>query len=108
MESSLPPDLPLGILADVHSNLEALRAVLADADGEGVRRFVCLGDLVGYGADPDKVLDLLMSRGVQAVTGNHDLAAIRDERRMNPLAAEAIEYTRQKLRPGPTSNPALL
>jgi len=90
----------LGLLADVHANLPALRAVLAALDAEGVRVVLCAGDLVGYGPHPGEVLDLLRERNVGSVGGNHDrAAAAADARGFNPWAAEAVEWTRGRLSP---------
>jgi predicted phosphodiesterase len=60
------------LLADVHSNLEALRAVLNDLEDWPGHRLICAGDLVGYGPDPVAVLELLIERGAICVMGNHD------------------------------------
>ena len=62
----------LAVLADVHSNLEALQAVLAEVDNRGVDATVCLGDVVGYGADPQACVDLVRERCSIVVMGNHD------------------------------------
>jgi diadenosine tetraphosphatase ApaH/serine/threonine PP2A family protein phosphatase len=59
------------VLSDIHANLEALRAVLADCRGE-VDGALCLGDLVGYGADPIPCIELLAERAVALVAGNHE------------------------------------
>lgn len=67
------------ILSDVHSNLEALERVCAHAQGAGAQRYVCLGDNVGYGADPGPTLERLMALpGLIAVRGNHDDAIFRE------------------------------
>jgi hypothetical protein len=69
----------LALIADVHANLEALRACLDHAAGQGAERFAFLGDLVGYGADPAAVVELVrahVDRGSLAVKGNHDAAAV--------------------------------
>ena len=62
-----------GVLGDIHGNVEALEAVLAALDGRGVRRLLCVGDVVGYNADPDACIALLRARGTQVIAGNHDL-----------------------------------
>src|SRR5438309_9003258 len=62
-----------GVLGDIHSNVEALEAVLAALDDRGVRRLLCVGDVVGYNADPDACIALLRARGTQVIAGNHDL-----------------------------------
>jgi diadenosine tetraphosphatase ApaH/serine/threonine PP2A family protein phosphatase len=92
----------LALLADLHSNLEAVTACLAHAERAGADAFAFLGDLVGYGADPGPVLDLVMERvrqGALVVRGNHDDAAL-DERGaegMNSAADEAAAWTRRQL-----------
>lgn len=85
----------VAVLSDIHSNLEALDAVLAVADEEGCDRFLVLGDLVGYGADPDAVIGRLVDRGAIAIAGNHDLAALGrfDSTWFNEVAASAIAWT---------------
>ena len=60
------------IFGDIHANLEALQAVLADAEHNGVSDFVCVGDVVGYNADPAACLDLIRNMGCATVKGNHD------------------------------------
>src|ERR1700694_1215454 len=62
------------ILTDIHANLEALTACIKAAEGQGVDRFVCLGDTVGYGADPNPACDLVREKCQFAVLGNHDAA----------------------------------
>ena len=67
----------IALLSDVHSNLEALNACLKHAGENGATRYVFLGDLVGYGADPQAVVDTVRSyasKGAIAVKGNHDEA----------------------------------
>ncbi|MEO6991332.1 MAG: metallophosphoesterase family protein [Candidatus Baltobacteraceae bacterium] len=81
------------LISDVHSNLEALEAVLARTDADdGV---LCLGDIVGYGPDPNACLALLRKRISEAVLGNHDVAAIDDFgiEHFNPAARAAIVWT---------------
>ena len=93
----------IAMLADVHGNLEALEACLAHARERGAQRFVFLGDLVGYGADPHGVVDLvqrLASEGAIAVKGNHDLAVAGADAYLNDAARAAIEWTRGILTPG--------
>ena len=86
----------IAFLADVHSNLEALTACLADAERRGAERFVFLGDLVGYGADPEWTMDAVMAlaeNGAVAVRGNHDTAVGLASDTMNADAQAAIEWT---------------
>ena len=87
-----------GLISDIHGNLEALEAVLAelkDVDG-----FLCMGDLVGYGADPEACVERVRALPkVICVAGNHDLAAIGsyDLSRFNPFASAAIVWTAEQL-----------
>jgi len=91
----------IALLADVHANREALEACLAHARREGADRFVFLGDLVGYGADPELVLEAaagLCAQGGQALLGNHDAAMLNGpERAMREDAREAVVWTRPLL-----------
>ncbi|MHB8992603.1 MAG: metallophosphoesterase family protein [Chloroflexota bacterium] len=86
-----------GIVADIHANLAAFETVLADMGKVDV--LWCLGDLVGYGPDPNECAELLRRHDHLCVVGNHDLAAIRrlDTRDFNPDAARAAEWTARQL-----------
>ncbi len=90
----------IALLADIHGNREALTACLADAARRKAERYVFLGDLVGYGADPTWVVDRVMehtARGAIAILGNHDAAAAGARLHMNETAQQAIEWTRRQL-----------
>ncbi len=89
------------MLSDVHSNLEALDAVLTAADEAGCERLIVLGDIVGYGADPDAVIARLADREAIAIAGNHDLAATGafDVSWFNEVAAAAITWTTETIKP---------
>ena len=92
--------MTIALLSDIHSNLQALSACLADARARGASRYVFLGDLVGYGADPGAVVDIVrehVSLGAVAVRGNHDDAIHGSTTYMNDAAAAAIEYARKVL-----------
>lgn len=65
-------DQPFAVFSDVHGNLPALEAVLADIDVRGVAQTLCLGDLVGYGPSPNEVALLIRERGIPCVMGNYD------------------------------------
>ena len=90
-----------GVLGDIHGNLEALRAVLAALDGRGARELLCVGDIVGYNADPDECVALLRSRSAKIIAGNHDLIATRrlGFERCSNKARYALERTRRKISP---------
>lgn len=92
----------IAFLSDIHGNLEAFEAVLRDIDEQVVDMRFCLGDSVGYGADPDQVLKRLFSEAIPSIMGNHD-AAIFDESVLawfNPQAMDAILKTRRLLAEG--------
>jgi predicted phosphodiesterase len=88
-----------GILGDIHGNLEALRAALAALDARGVRELLCVGDVVGYNADPDECAALLRSRNARAIAGNHDLIATHrlGFERCSNNARYALERTRRRI-----------
>ncbi len=90
----------IALLADIHANREALSACLADAERRGAVRYIFLGDLVGYGADPGWVVDRVMDmagRGAVGLLGNHDAAAAGVPESMSETAAAAITWTRQQI-----------
>ncbi len=90
------------ILADIHSNREALEAVLEDIELRGgAEEIWCLGDIVGYGPNPRECLELLRQHNHICVAGNHDWAAIGkiDTSDFNPEAAEACHWTTNQLTP---------
>lgn len=90
----------LGLVADIHSNLHALRAVRERLDALGVDAVVCAGDIVGYGAFPNECCAAVSHMADLAVVGNHDLAALtRDMRGLNPYAAAASRWTSDQLGP---------
>ena len=64
--------ITIGFFSDVHGNLAALEAVLLDLRSKGVSRLYCLGDLVGYGPDPNEVIDLIQAEDIRTVLGNYD------------------------------------
>ena len=65
-----------GVVADIHGNREALETVLAALDRRGVRKLLCLGDVVGYNADPDECAAMLRKRAALSIAGNHDLIGL--------------------------------
>jgi predicted phosphodiesterase len=85
------------IISDIHSNLEALEAVLADIEQRGIRDVVCLGDIVGYGPNPKECLDLVRERCRVSLMGNHDHAVLFEPTNFNLPAERACYWTRQVL-----------
>jgi len=88
------------VISDIHANLEALEAVLDDIDNQNVDEIICLGDVVGYGANPNECLELVKSRCSVILLGNHDAAAIEmlSTQHFNIHAKIAIEWTSQSLK----------
>ncbi|UCD15750.1 MAG: metallophosphoesterase family protein [Candidatus Omnitrophota bacterium] len=89
-----------GIFSDVHSNLEAFTVVFDYYKKENIDKFIFLGDIVGYGADPNRVISLLRELGPVCLGGNHDWAAIAkfDIDYFNRCAKEALLWTQKKLK----------
>ena len=87
------------IFSDIHANLEALEAVLADAHQRKCKHFVCLGDVVGYNANPTECLERVRGLDCPTVKGNHDEQAsiFRSSTDFNELAERAIKWTRDQL-----------
>jgi predicted phosphodiesterase len=85
------------IISDIHGNLEALEAVLADIDGRGIDDVACLGDVIGYGPNPRECLQLV-KRASTLITGNHEEALLSgNAQTFNTRARRAVEWTRQQL-----------
>jgi predicted phosphodiesterase len=87
------------IFSDLHANLEATEAVLADAHAKECTHYVCLGDLVGYNANPHECVEIVRRMECPVVKGNHDEQASlgRSSRDFNELAEQAINWTREQL-----------
>lgn len=94
----------LAILSDIHANLPALEAVLADIERADLGDLWCLGDVVGYGAQPDDCASLVRDRCDVCLVGNHDLAVLDelDVSSFSPAAAAAVRWTQE------TADPATL
>lgn len=91
--------MKFAIFGDVHSNLEALNAVLEDASSHDCTDFVCIGDIVGYNANPSECLDVIQKLDCPVVKGNHDEEASLDTELvgLNPLAQKSMQWTRDNL-----------
>ncbi len=85
------------LISDIHANLEALEAVLADIRGQGLSEVYCLGDIVGYGPNPCECIDLVMQHCDVTLLGNHDEGALFDPQCFNSVAERAIFWTRDQL-----------
>src|SRR5512139_1479640 len=92
----------IAIIADIHSNLAALQAIFEDIQQKGhIDEIWCLGDIVGYGPEPRRCIELVQKHCSVCIAGNHDLAAIGklELSLFNPAAAEAALWTQQQLNP---------
>lgn len=89
----------IAILGDIHSNLEALNAVLDDCRALGVTDFLCTGDVVGYNANPRECLGIVRSLGCPVMMGNHDyyVASAANLEDFNPAAAAVVQWTKLQL-----------
>jgi predicted phosphodiesterase len=87
------------ILGDIHSNLEALTAVLEDAESQKVTNYCCVGDVVGYNANPIECLEKIREIAPVTVRGNHDHYCSHDQDLdgFHPLAADVVAWTRKQL-----------
>jgi len=87
------------VISDIHANLEAFLSVLAEIDSHRPDAVVCLGDIVGYGADPNACVDIIREREIPSVMGNHDAAAsgATEPWNFNEAAREAVLWTRDEL-----------
>lgn len=91
--------MKVAIVSDIHGNYDAFQEVLADIDKSKVDRIISLGDNIGYGPEPDRVVQKLMELGIPSVQGNHELA-IKDEEYLswfNPVARKSLIKTRDLL-----------
>ena len=87
------------VIADIHANLEALEVVLEDARSQKCTHYACVGDIVGYNANPKECLEIIRSMGMPCVKGNHDEYCSSDDALdgFNPHAAEAVIWTRRQI-----------
>lgn len=91
--------MKLAIISDIHGNLQALESVMKSIENKKVDQVVCLGDIVGYGANPEECVELIRSSGFPTVLGNHDEAATEKgiPEYFNHWALEAILWSRDRL-----------
>lgn len=91
--------MKIALISDLHSNREALDQVLAHIDGRDVDAVYCLGDIVGYGPEPEYCVDRVRANCRLTLMGNHDEALFRDASDFNAHARAAIDYTRTRMQP---------
>ena len=92
------------LISDIHSNFEALTAVLEDIDRHSVTEVYCLGDIIGYGPNPMECMDLVMQRCRASLMGNHDFAVLYEPYNFNAGAEQACYWTRQRFEDDADSN----
>ncbi|RMF88000.1 MAG: metallophosphatase family protein, partial [Nitrospinota bacterium] len=90
-----------GIFSDIHGNLEALQAVLEAYAAERIEAYICLGDVVGYGANPNECCDIVRSLTDKVILGNHDAVCCQrmGAEWFNPVARAAVEWCTRVLKP---------
>ena len=95
--------MKLAVLSDIHANLSALEAVLADACRRGAEKFLCLGDIVGYGPQPEECVRLIRRLSAVTVLGNHDAWAVcpvaLSRLEVSPTVVPGLRHTRDCLMP---------
>jgi diadenosine tetraphosphatase ApaH/serine/threonine PP2A family protein phosphatase len=85
------------VISDVHSNIEAFRAVLEDIEAQGIKDILCLGDMVGYGPNPREAIALTIKTCRQTILGNHEMAVMGDQEDFNERAKAAVRWTKNQL-----------
>jgi diadenosine tetraphosphatase ApaH/serine/threonine PP2A family protein phosphatase len=90
------------IISDIHSNLEALEVVFEEIDRLGLDKTICLGDIVGYGANPNECVEIIRERKVESLLGNHDIVACgkKEPYDFNTAARDSALWTRSVLTAG--------
>lgn len=103
-EGAVPPFPPrkgctvrLALVSDIHSNLEAMEAVMADIKAQGCEKIYCLGDLIDYGPNPCEILDIAMEHFDLTLLGNHEEAVMLVAEDFNERAMRSVEWTREQL-----------
>lgn len=91
--------MKIGLISDIHANREALDAVVEHLRGQSVDRVFCLGDVIGYGPDPEYCIDVVRELCELTLMGNHDEGLFHGAEGFNPHARSALEFTRRRLRP---------
>lgn len=88
--------MPTAVISDIHGNAEALKRVLEDIEKRGIKRIVCLGDIVGYGPEPLTCVDLVRERCAWSLMGNHDFGVLYEPTNFNANAESAAFWTREQ------------
>jgi len=91
------PNVKIAVLSDVHANLQALEKVLEDAEGRGVEIFLNAGDSIGFGPNPNEVIETLYEKNVQSILGNYDLEVIEGKTKAKGEKKIALKFARKEL-----------
>ncbi len=97
----------IALISDIHGNFDALKAVFNDIDSYNVNKIYFLGDVVGYGPEPEKCINLLKKRCNVHLLGNHDLAMLTIPAYFNPVASKSIECQKARMKPKKFSLPGI-
>jgi len=86
----------IAIISDIHANIEAFEVVLSEIDKERVDKIICLGDIVGYGPNPNEVVDLIIEKNITSIKGNHDEGMVNQSIvfQFNDFGRKALEWQR--------------
>lgn len=89
----------LAIIADIHSNLEALQAVVSSCKSKDIQEFLCVGDIVGYGTNPNECIEIIKDLKAESICGNHEWAVLEkcDIKYFNKTAQHAVIWTRRNI-----------
>jgi predicted phosphodiesterase len=93
----------IAFLSDVHGNANAFEAVLEDIASRGIDKIVNMGDVIGYGPEPERCIDLALENCPICLKGNHEYAILNSAEGFNPVAKGAVEFVRNRLMPGENS-----
>jgi len=85
------------VISDVHSNIEAFRAVLEDIESLGIKEILCLGDMIGYGPNPREAIAMTIKMCKQTILGNHEMAVMGEQEDFNERAKAAVGWTKSQL-----------
>lgn len=91
--------MKIAVLSDIHANLEAFLKVLGDIDARGIQKIISIGDNIGYGPDPEAVMQLLLAKGIYSTLGNHEMPVKQKSfiNWFNPVAQKSVHYTLSRL-----------
>lgn len=89
----------IAFISDIHGNASAFTEVLKDIRSRNIGKIICIGDIIGYGPEPEECLDLAMEHCDIVLCGNHEYAVMHGAEGFNPVAKSAVDYVRDLLQP---------